>query len=267
MIENATNLTNTTSLTSASDGFIGAMLHSREFWIALTVACFVLVVTAMYEWLFAWRPRNYKSLERLFDDVEITNDEDMCKYPQNPRFLNYHQAIKHLKIHRAWKLWEKIGTTKRDYDEVMKQVPDALAKIIADGVWNNVDFDIKRWKGKGEKPSNWYLDTSDDSGNGCYNLVDAIINESPLQPNNRSDGRFIIDCATEGIGYIAGADSESRRDELMEQIQRVIDNDETRELVGQLRDVENNLDNAKKAFNKKFAKIIKDIQYIAEKAK
>jgi hypothetical protein len=220
----------------------------------------------MIRWFFG-RPQSYKGLERIFADVKIIDDTDMCDYPQNPCWLKYPQARRHLKIYGAWRLWKEIEHAKINYDKVIKQVPNALAKTVADGVWSVVGFGFERWNGIGEMPSNWYLDTSDDDGNGRYNLVDAIINEFPLYPNNRSDGRFIIDCATENIGYIAGADSESRRDGLMERIQRVIDNDDTKELVGQVRDAENNLDNAKKAFNKKLAKIIRDILYIAGKAK
>jgi hypothetical protein len=252
MVENITNITN---VTSASNGFIQSMLHSQEFWIALIVGVALLVGGIMIKWFFVWRPQR---LKKLFDDVKITNNGDTCQYPQNPSWLKYSQARTHLKIHGAWRLWKKIESAKGYYEEVKKEVKRELAEIVYRDVWSKVGFDIEPWNGKGDIPLRCYWCDFWDGEYRNYNLVDAIINKSPLEEVEEDIRLYGIN-----TGYIAKTATISEREELKRLILAVMTVDETKKLVKKVNDAKDAVEKAEKVFKKKLAKIVLNLNYMA----
>ena len=255
------NITNVTSPSNASDGLVSTIIYSQEFWIALIVGVVLLVGGIMIKWFFVWRPRR---LKKLFDDVKITNNGDTCRYPQNPSWLKYSQARTYLKIHGAWRLWKKIESAKGYYEEVKKEVKRELAEIVSRDVWSKVGFDIEPWNGKGNSPLRCYWCDFWDGEYRNYNLVDAIINNSRLEDIIEQNGAILwILLYGTNTGYIAKTATRSEREELKRLILAVMTADETIKLVKKVNDAKDAEENVEKAFKKKLAKIVLDLNYMA----
>ena len=246
------NATNQTSAAIASDGFIDIMLHSQEFWIALIVAIISLGGIIMYMWLSVWKPRKLKSLKEVFNDVEIINDEDRCKYPQKPRFLNYPQARRYLKIHRAWRLWGKIEVTKKEYEVCIKKLYKKLASVFVDRCKNEgLNFRFLA-DGRGKSSIDYVI-----SKNVPLYLDDKNKGVNPLLETRDGDGKYCILYS----GRIANTASESKRNRIKALIESMENDVEVKKLFEKREIARWIATKAEGAFNKKLAKLVKNVNY------
>jgi hypothetical protein len=239
-------------LKSALDGFIGAMLYSREFWIALSTACFVLVGTAMYEWFSVWRPRKLLNLKEVFNDVKILNDRDICEYPQNPHFVHYPQARRYLKIHMAWRLWKKIEKTKKDNEKCVKKLYKNLSSVFVERCKNERLGVMFLTDGRGQSSIDYvvsknvplYLDEKNNGANASLELREG-------------NGKYCILY----LGRIANTTSKNKRNKIIALIESMENDAEIKKLFGERESVRRIAREAEGAFNKKLAKLVKNVKY------
>ena len=255
MIENATNLTNATNITNVTnvtDGFISAILHSQEFWIALIVGVILLVGGIMFEYIFVWRPQR---LKRLFDDVIIKNNGNTCEYPPNPKWLKYSQARTHLKIHGAWRLWKNVEDTKKKYADCIEQLYTNIDSIFVDR-YRKEDFDGSFLADGRKKSSMDYVI----SKNVSIYLVDKNREANAFLERRDGDGKHSLFY----VGTpIVGTTSLSTRDRLEALIESMRNDAEVKVFFAKRDEIKEGMMNAEAAFKKKLAKIVLDINYRA----
>ena len=256
MIENATNLTNATNITNLTSNAYTIASWVLQWWRWLVGIGTPSVVIMYY----------YRVLAKALCDIEIIecNNGYTCKYKTTSWLNNRLVLWIYLWLHRAWGLWKQIEPSKNRYDEKYKEARKDLAQILVRDVWKKVSFDIEPWDGRGDMPSNWYLAEHWVGEDTEYDLRDAIIQcegdkkRYPPLDVNKSSGKFILLVFRT---YIAGADTESKRAELMNLIRSVWDADKTKELVRAVKDAKNEAEKAEEVFKEKLARIVNHVRF------
>lgn len=206
------------------------------------------------------REMQSKRLKEAFRDVKLSEIDDTCEYSQNPTWLKIPEVRKYLENHEAWELWEKIEPAEKYYKEVEKVVRRELAQIVDRDVWDKVSFDIGPWSvNKGDIPSKYYWCEFSDGEYTNYTLMDAIINKFRLYDTDQ-DGVIMLYGRT---GCIAKTATKSESEELKRLIIAMMTADETKKLVKKVNDAKDAAESAEKAFKKKLARIVLDLNYRA----
>ncbi|RJS79131.1 hypothetical protein CW713_08730 [Methanophagales archaeon] len=249
MIYNAMNITN---LTSNAHTIASWVLQWWRLLVGIGIPSGVVIM--------------YRVLAKALYDIEIIecNNGYTCKY-KTTSWLNSRLVRIYLWLYRAWGLWKQIETTKNRYNTKYKAARKELAQILFHDVWSKVSFNISSWDGSGDIPSNnWYLAEHWVNEGTEYDLIDAIIKcegdnkRYPLLEVNKPDGKFILQVFRT---YIAGTDTESKREELMNLILSVWDADKTKDLVIEVNDAKRNAEEAEEAFKEKLARIVNHVRF------
>ena len=124
MLENATNLSNTTNVTSTLNGFINAMLHYKEFWpVIVPIILFILKVG--YDIMYKNYPQRKKEhIDELSNNVLKRWETVKCElsptfgldkkfvllknYSPLTKYRDFDFAVAHIKSYPCWLVWERI---------------------------------------------------------------------------------------------------------------------------------------------------------------
>lgn len=257
MVENITNLTST------SVGFISNILHSQEFWIALIVSVVLLVVGTMSGTISKWFDRRLKRLKEAFSDVELIDDENTCRYLENPSWLRIPAARRYLWAHRALGLWKK-AEKANNYEELVKSVNTNVASIARQRIKANFGDYFKSWD-SGEMPRSFYIPKNilivilDNMKNNVLDRLHSRKLTSSLRILKEND-KYMLYGHTP---LLAGDPSESKINSFKDLIQSIIYDEEIIQQVTEMEKALIKVVEAKRAFNKKLAVIIRDLRFRA----
>ena len=284
MIENATNLTNATSLaTQLEVEPIGDIIFSKltdPSWVGNILLFVLILVTILGVGTKMAHKRSdfYTRFQQIYNDlltpgkIKLIHDEKGLTYTQqeHPEWVGFISMVNKRIKHKPWKykargLYEKVKKAVDGYEEYSLSLQREIASKFIDRL-NKEELDFTNWDGKGKEPSEDF--TIPYAIPPC---IDYIIGEKEsltIQKEDRIEserkrvitagtGRLILLCH----GIIAKADSESKIKQLNDLIQSMANDEEVKGFITKRDELKIDMEQKMDMYNNKLAKVIQDLRF------
>jgi len=255
MLENTTNLANTTVWVDVIKSYINPILLG-----------ILILVTIMLFYFGTKIDRKYKHIERIQQEyaellkpsaVKLEHDRhDSLKHSNQDDlyFDDFMDEVKRQRKYRKLKVedsYKKAEEAVKEYRSSFKLAYEGI-KTISINVFKKEGFGSIIWNGEGNKPLGDYINPE-----RIPLPIENIINGHPLKIEEpRGDGRYMLQCPD----TMAKTTSKDKAEKLKELIEYVARDYEVKELITKRDEAKKEIDKALKDYNDRFVKVIYDLR-------